>query len=1023
MYLQRLEIQGFKSFARKTVIEFPEKSNHDKNAKSITGIVGPNGSGKSNVADAIRWVLGEQSLKLIRCKKSDDVIFGGSEKKARQGFAEVVLYMNNEDKELPIDFSEVAITRRVYRNGETEYLINKSRVRLYDILILLAKANFGQRSYGIVGQGMVDHIINISAFERKDFFDEATGVKQYQIKRDQSVNRLRRSRENLDQTNHILAELEPRLRSLTRQIKKLEKRKQVEKQLCDFQKKYYAQICQTMKRDKAKHSESFNIKDGLKQELQTRLDQVQVEIAKSARQESRKDIFNNLQKEYNKLITEKNDLLKDLTMVKGKMNLEYVKIGKQNLSWLENKKEEIERRVNEIQESLNNIETKLVHRKQVLAESEEKVYDLGDQLTVLNNNLQVAENDLAKIKAGGRSSASFESVKAILRQRDSINGILGTVSELGKVESMYETALCSSAGNRLACVVVQNETVAIKCIEYLKTNKLAGVTFLPLNKISGYAPRAESKRLLEHTGAVGFAVDLLSYDVKYKKVFQFVFGSTIIVDNINNARDIGVGQERMVTLDGDLLEKNGAMRGGYRRQGSLNWQIVNQQKSFATQEEKLKEIAILKSKIEDLDRQKQSLAEEMNTMRVEVQVGETKVKALGNDVSALQKEKQKIADEISDDQIAPQDQDLYFKNLESKRKEIERQAEAHEEKVQVVRKKIDEFNLEEEKKKTELFRLQDELQKYQTKLNSVNTELNEINIQLAKIETKKEDLTKEIAAELGADIDLDNVNIEQAANLDQLWFEISKLKHNLDQIGGIDPEIMEEHKEVSERYEFLSGQVNDLEKAITDLEKVVKELDEIIGKQFGESFKKINKAFERYFTKIFDGGKAKLEMVQKEKKVVDPERGRGEEKGLTSQPEALSGENGEEELLPEEKSTLLNTGIEIMVAPPNKKISNIAVLSGGERTMTSLALICAIIDSNPSPFIVLDEVEAALDEANSQKFAGILQELSYKAQFVLITHNRVTMHVADVLYGVAMGDDGVSKTLSLDLKEAEKSVK
>jgi len=284
-------------------------------------------------------------------------------------------------------------------------------------------------------------------------------------------------------------------------------------------------------------------------------------------------------------------------------------------------------------------------------------------------------------------------------------------------------------------------------------------------------------------------------------------------------------------------------------------------------------------------------------------------------------------------------------------------------------------------------------------------------------------LDREIGQELGAEFDLSKVSIEEIINQEQEVFSINKLKHSLEMIGGIDPEIVDEHKEVSERYEFLSKQVMDLEKGIDDSEKIVGELDIVIQKQFRATFKKINESFGKYFEKIFEGGKAKLSLIQKEtEKIVEtPDVASTESAG---NPIELNDEQAEVEdtRLMENKSKLANTGIEIMVAPPNKKISNIAILSGGERTMTSLALICAIIDSNPAPFIVMDEVDAALDESNSEKFGAILQELSYKSQFIVITHNRVIMHVADILHGVAMGDDGVSKTLSLSLKEAQDQV-
>jgi chromosome segregation protein len=1021
MYLQRLEIQGFKSFAKRTVFEFPEKSSHDSKAKSITSVVGPNGSGKSNVSDAIRWVLGEQSLKLIRCKKADEVIFGGSEKKARQGFAEVMLTMNNEDRELPIDYSEVVITRRVFRDGENEYSINKNKVRLYDILILLAKANFGQRSYSIVGQGMVDHIINISPFERKEFFDEATGVKQYQIKRDQSVNRLRRSRENLDQTNKIVAELEPRLRLLTRQIKRLERRQEVEKTLRDLQKKYYGHIWKKLMADKTEQSEKFNVRDALKQELESQLNRTQNELAVIAKEESRKDIFNNLQKGYSKLLAEKNEFLKDLAVLNGKMSLEYSKIGKQNLSWLENKKDEISTRLSEIKESLNNLEVKLSEKQQTLAANEKKVHELNDEITVILNNLQQSEEELSRLKNGGRMNANLDAIKAVLRQAKSINGIYGTIADLGTVETKYETALAAAAGNRLNAVVVENDQVAVRCINYLKDNRLGTALFLPLNRLNVFT-NATNQKTLSEPGVINFCLNLISFDLKYKKAFQLVFGDTLVVDNVENAKNVS-GNCRLITLDGDLIEKNGSMRGGYFKKGGLTWQGLNQDKQLATQEEKLKEIAILKSRLENLTKQKEQLNISVADLRVDIQVSETKQKGLSSDARDLQKEKSNIESEINDNAVDPADQDRFLKNLTSKKQELERQLNELEQKISLSRKRIDGFNLEEERKRVAVFRLQDEMQGYQTKLNELNQIINEINIQLARLETKKEELDKEINQELGTGFNLNEIETEQVLNIDQTWFEISKFKRDLEQIGGIDPEIMAEHKEVAERYQFLTTQATDLEKGLADLEKVVKELDEVIAKQFNESFTKINKSFSKYFLKIFNGGKAKLELIQRETQNQTP----GVDSGQASE---TSVENNNAEALTlneeppiEEQSSMLNTGIEIMVAPPNKKISHIAILSGGERTMTSLALICAIIDSNPSPFIVMDEVDAALDESNSQKFSAILQELSYKSQFIVITHNRAIMHVADVLYGVAMADDGISKTLSLNLQEAEKITK
>ncbi len=1020
MYLKRMEIQGFKSFAEKTVLEFPETSNHDIKAHSISGIVGPNGSGKSNIADAIRWILGEQSIKLLRGKKNEDVIFAGSEKKARLGFAEASLYFDNSDQKSGIEYTELVITRRIYRDGEGEYLINKNKVRLFDVLMLLAKANFGQKSYSIVGQGMVDHIINISPWERKEFFDEATGVKQYQIKRDQSVNRLTRSKENLEQTNGILAEMEPHLRLLTKQVKKLEKRQEIETQLREMQKKYYGHLWHRYDIEEKKHQDDLSIKQSIKQELDDTLMQIQVKLAEMAKQESRKDIFNNLQKDFAKLQQEKNDLLKDLAELKGKMNLEYIKFGKQNLAWLENKKEDLGHRIAEVQDSLNNLALKLDRKNLDLNDQQVKQQQQLDSLMILQNNLQSAENSLALLK-GGRFNYFHEAVRAILRQKDHIKGIYGTVADLAKTEKIYEPALAVAAGSRLTAVVVKDEDVALKCIGFLKDNKLPPVTFLPLNKIKAY-PIAETVRdILAKTGAIAFACDLLNYDPKFQKVYQHIFGSTVVVDTAVNAREIGINKERMVTLEGDIFEKTGVMKGGFRRTEEVRWIGVGNDSSNITQEEKLREIAILKSKISDLLKQKDLIAEELNNLKVDIQFSQTKQKALQKDLDDLLREKNKVEQEIADSSILPQDQDAYMKELNIRRTNLEKAIEKLDDKISQIRQKIDAFNLDEERKKDEVFRLQREMQDCQLKVNQAEHELNEIKIALAKLSAKKEDLLKEILQELGPDMEVDKLIDTAVVNPDQLWFEIGRLKQSLDLIGGIDPEIIQEHQEVSERYEFLSTQTKDLEKAIIDLEKVIDELDAVISKQFNASFKKINESFKKYFVKIFQGGQAKLTLLQKEQN----KKNEDESENIN----LVDGQNipVAEELDSNEKQNKkvenIQTGIDIYVSPPNKKVNNISALSGGERTMTSLALLCAIIESNPAPFVVMDEVDAALDEANSERFAAILQELSYKTQFIVITHNRVLMHVADVLYGVAMGDDGVSKTLSLDLKEAEKQIK
>ncbi|MFZ5364632.1 MAG: AAA family ATPase [Patescibacteria group bacterium] len=1027
MYLSKIELQGFKSFARKTVLEFPDASHRDSKAKSVSAIVGPNGSGKSNTADAIRWVLGEQSLKLLRGKKAEDVIFSGSPSMARQGFAEVSLHLNNEDKKIPIDYSEVVITRRVYRDGEGEYLINKNRVRLFDILMLLAKANFGQKSYSIIGQGMVDQIINISPLERKEFFDEATGIKQYQIKRDQSINKMKRTLDNLEQSNNVLAELEPRLKSLTRQVKRLEKRKELEKNLAQLQHQYYGFLWHDLKTKRDKYEKEYAVQDSVREQAAAELAEIQAKLAELARQESRKDIFNALQKEHNKLMAEKNQLLADLAIVRGKTNLEYSKLGKQNLAWLEDKNEQATGRINEINESLSQLETKLGHHRDVLEEKKAAYEDIEKNIALLSNNLEAAVNDLARIKgqAGVGYSAGQEAVAAILRQQNFIKGIFGTVSQLGKVDDRYLTALETAAGGRLGSVVVQNEDVAIKCINYLKESKLGAVTFLPLTKMRPFTGKNDFKDILAEKGAIAMAIDLISFDPKYAKVFEYALGGTVVVDTMDSAKAIGFGRARMVTLDGELVEKVGSIRGGFKKIREAAFSFgAKAGLEQVTQEQKMQEIETLKNKLRQLNNEKESVTTEINELKVNIEIEATREKGLKNDLGGLQVEKRKLVMELEEKKLSPKDQSKYLGEINRQKKELEDNLQALEKKALVSKEKIDKFNLEEEKKTAEVFKLQDRMQKKQMEVNEITDRVNQSKIMLAKLEAKTEDLQKEIGQELGANVSPDSLKLDRAVeNVDSLWHEIGKIKQSLDLIGGIDPETVNEYDEVKQRFEFLSAQVKDLQKAIEDLEKIIIELDKVIHGQFHQAFKNINKSFERYFVQIFQGGRAKLVLSTEETAPRVELEAKTEAEAAAAEANVAEASAASEQ--PDRYKKLFRTvsqGIEIMVSPPNKKITNITALSGGERTMTSIALLCAIIDSNPSPFVVMDEVDAALDEANSERFANILTQLSYKTQFLVITHNRVVMHAADVLYGVSMGDDGVSRVLSLNLKDAEKVV-
>ncbi len=757
MYLEKLEIQGFKSFANKNGLVFPGIVEGDR--RGLTAIVGPNGSGKSNIADSVRWALGEQSMKTLRGKKSEDIIFSGSDKKGKLGMAEVSLYFNNEDRQAPLDFSQFVLTRRLYRDGESDYLINNNKVRLLDVQLLLAKANVGSKTYSVIGQGTVESFLNTSLAERKEFFDEATGVKQFQIKRDESLNKLRLSLEHLGQAEMLLGEIEPRLNNLTRQVNRLKKRGEMEVELRELQLAYYRTVWHEINDRFKKANEELLEMEKNKQIKDKKLAGLTSELGALQKQGGASEEFDRLQKE-----------LSVAQSAKEKLHMELIKIDAR----LELK-----------------METEVSYiTKEVAVELQKR---LKKSLDLLDEAEKV--NDSAGIKA------AFNQIK----------------KELSELHD------------------------------------------LALKHTKASAPKAESK-------SSGF--------------------------------------------DSSEREK-------------------------------------------------------------------------------LEKEIKKFDDEITS-----------------------------------VRVKLARFTDSQEAERQRLFSLQNSIQSLQQEINSLSNHLNEARVEAARQETKLEDLENGIRQDLGGLKEVRDERQKDEIERFAVQEKINGLKRQLELIGGIDPEIENEYISTKERHDFLSGQVNDLLATGESLEKVIIELDATIKERFDKEFKIISQKFEEYFKILFNGGTAKVIKV------------------MADSPDATSDDVAMESKSNEETEPVINSasaiklkrikylqkynatglaGIEIQATPPGKKIKSITMLSGGERALTAIALICAIISANPSPFVVLDEVDAALDESNSERLAKILDDLSHKTQFIVITHNRASMMRAAVLYGVTMQEDGVSKLLSIKLEDAKYS--
>ena len=1020
MYLKRLEIQGFKSFANKTILDFlPPKDG----VFSLTAVVGPNGSGKSNVTDAIRWVMGETSLKNVRAKKNEDVIFNGSEMRGPMGSAEVTMMLDNTGSDFTDEtlqnYPEITITRRLYRTGENEYLVNSVPARLIDVHLLLARAKFAQHAYSIVGQGMIDRLLTVTPSERKDFFDEACGIKEHQIKQHQASLKLARTEENINQAETLLAEVEPRLKLLGRQVKKLEKRQEVMDELTGKQEKYYSSLYYRGKKEL----------DGLKQKLQVlnntyreafaALEQTQSELAELARGSSRQQVFEQLQNKYQAVVKEKNELERQLMIVESQMQTRYSEMGQQNVGWLENKISQLKSDHSGVKGKFDEAKLEAETTRQKSMSSKKLIDDLSvehtqQKLKIARLQTQLLHN---QSEQNYRDIVGLTAVKSVLQNRQRFGSVFGIVSELGEVDEEYRLALEVASGSHLSSIVVGDEGVASSAISFLRENKYGVATFLPLNKIKARNSFSDTQNLLNEDGVLGKAIDLLRFDPKFENIFSMILGDTIVVKNLKVAERIGIGRGRMVTLDGDLAEQRGVMRGGYRnRQNRLTFST----KLTLSNDEQLAEmqsaLTLETNTLIDLERKIENAKGKTVELSVAAESAAAKVRAIESENANSETEIARLSRELSLCKSSPEEYGQQLQKLSKDKDVFVKRIAVSDKAIQVAGDTIENFNREEEEKKQRVFALQIQMQKEQEKVNAILNERNDISIEVAKLETKQENLAQEVMNEMKVSIDsvVERVPMKELPPeaLAILAADIQKLKYQLSLIGGIDEEVVKEFSETKERYDFLTGQLTDLKTAMIDLKKMIEELDMLMKKRRAVAFKKIRQDFGRYFQILFSGGKADLEEVYGE--VEDEEEQLAEAGGIPVQTEA------EEAEVKKKKSEKILTGIEVMANPPGKKVKYLSMLSGGERTLTSIALICAILFNNPSPFVVLDEVEAALDETNTLRFAKIMSELAKHSQFIIVTHNRVTMHASDALYGVVMGGDGVSKLLSVKMEDVSK---
>ena len=1184
MYLKSVEIQGFKSFANKIVFSFEG---------GITGIVGPNGSGKSNVADAVRWVLGEQSAKQLRGAKMEDVIFSGTEIRKAQSFAYVAITIDNSDKVLPIEYEEVTVARRVYRSGESEYLINGHNCRLKDVSELFLDTGIGKEGYSIIGQGQIEKIISGRPEDRRELFDEAAGITKFKKRKAESIKNLEEESANLARVNDIMSELEGRIGPLARQAEAaklyLSYRDDLKKyEIINFTNEYdhLADAKAKAESDKALAENNLNEAntkyEGIKEEYEKleallneksemidetsnliaenqiarekadgelklikeqinsinknsennaeRLKQAQLKLDNSIKEEAevnlklnelitKEDNFvkeeselneeleaklglkANLEKEKEYKLSEKADKDKEKAEAAGqielyKANLEQNKIKKLELNQkiLRNKEtndglrlqyDSATVKINELTDGLSKLEAVEADAKELIekltvdrAKKEKEVSDrqriiLGAKAT-LNSLMNMAE------KYDGYGNA----VKRIMEHKREETGIIGVVADIIKVNPKYETAVETAIGGAIQNVVTDKEATAKRTITWLKENKLGRATFLPLDAMTLHNPGNFGGALNEE-GIIGVAASLVEYEARYAGLINHILGRTLVADNMDSATRIARKYRyslRIVTLDGEQLSPGGSISGGaFKNSGNLLGrarEIEDKKEGLVflenEYEELKKELEGIRASLSDT---KQSLAiykENMSELKVslnteinarkqlEHRIAETEqgLNEIKLDGINLDKERDFTEKEIerlsaiiaSDDKNEAQSVELddIIKKIEDTDKSIaeintkinqskiaentvlteknfinenlvriNRDKQSAEEEIEELKKQNEEIEVSLKEKQAEIEKLIGEIEKLAVEIESAEkkkkaliTEKDAISGSHKSFFNKREEIA-ELRASLDKEVYRLGGIIEKAdANLEAMVgymleeygvtyseavknkvdteeeytsFTLKKMINNqknlIKELGNVNIGAIEEYKEVGSRYELLKTQAEDIIKAEDALRVVIEELDRRMREQFDERFKDINEQFNLAFEELFGGGKGRLELTE-----------------------------GED---------ILEAGIKIIAQPPGKKLQNMMQLSGGEKSLTAIALLFAIQNLKPSPFCLLDEIEAALDDSNVTRFADYLHKLTKNTQFIVITHRRGTMNAADVLYGITMQEKGVSTMVSVNLIDAD----
>lgn len=1183
MYLKSIEVQGFKSFAHKIKFDF-----HN----GITGIVGPNGSGKSNVADAVRWVLGEQRVKQLRGGSMQDVIFSGTENRKPLSYASVAITLDNSDHQLPIDYEEVTVARRLYRSGESEYLINGSLCRLKDVNELFYDTGIGKEGYSIIGQGQIDRILSGKPEERRELFDEAAGIVKFKRRKNLSVRKLEEEQQNLLRVNDILAELEKQITPLEKQaetareyLRKKEELKtydinmflletaRIREQIqgiegklaatrqelaeagsayADMKQEYEAVeeqvdgIEAAIEKAKSQLNETTMLKQQLENQIALLREQIhsahmndehydqraktiETELLDregqlAGRQKEQEEIKGELERKQalenqarEELITvqtriatlaasiDKNksdimELLNNRASTKAKIQkydtmLEQIQVRREQLSRRAAEAEEEaasqEKQQNGYLEELERISGEIRTLAAENREYEEKIEAIQKDLAGRTEKFRIGQT------AYHREQSRLESLKNITERYDGYGnsirkvmdhkgqepGLLGVVADLIKVEKDYEIAVETALGGNIQNIVTSDEETAKRMIRFLKQNRFGRATFLPLTsmKARGGIQRPEA---LKEKGVIGVADTLVKSDPAYRELVGYLLGRTLVVDNIDTGTAIARKYQqslRIVTLEGELINPGGSMTGGAFKNSSnllsrrreieefekTVRQLKKEMDEFEAESDRLRQVrAGYYEKVEEIKEQLQKAYVVQNTAKMNADQAGARVKASRDLVEDIQKEAQDLDRQITD--IVDNQESINVELDTSQELEVQLTAKIEEE--QAVLDQEHELETEKQKVAEEMHlvcagleqkydfvlenvtRIQDEMEKFQEELKELEENkggtskeiqekeekiqdlrqtiensgelFQEIQAEIEKYKNQREELTRkhrsflqkreELSGHM-AELDKEVFRLENQKEsyeeasqkqYDYMWEEyeltynralelrdgnltdlakmkrrIQELKNEIRGLGNVNVNAIEDYKNLYDRYDFLKKQHDDLVEAEATLMQIIEELDAAMRKQFQEQFARISQEFDQVFKELFGGGKGTLELMEDE--------------------------------------DILEAGIRIIAQPPGKKLQNMMQLSGGEKALTAIALLFAIQNLKPSPFCLLDEIEAALDDNNVVRFARYLHKLTKNTQFIVITHRRGTMTAADRLYGITMQEKGVSTLVSVSLLEGE----